>query len=26
LTNEIIEKINEVQKVYPNPCPWLKKN
>ena len=21
LTNEIIEKINEVQKVYPNPCP-----
>jgi hypothetical protein len=25
LTNEIIEKINEVQKVYPNPCPWLKK-
>ena len=21
LTNEIIEKINEVQKIYPNPCP-----
>ena len=21
LTNEIIQKINEVQKIYPNPCP-----
>jgi Predicted oxidoreductases (related to aryl-alcohol dehydrogenases) len=21
LTNEIIQEINEVQKIYPNPCP-----
>jgi len=25
LTDEVIEEINEVQKIYHNTCPWLKK-
>ncbi len=24
LTNEVIDEINEIQKIYSNPCPWLK--
>jgi hypothetical protein len=25
LSEELIKDLNDIQKIYPNPCPWLKK-